>query len=108
MPALDPSLLKKIMEKYGNKIDLEANSGILGDIVREVNGAIKFDPGIVAGYDKTYSEGYNKEDYSRADYHRYDRTVDDFSKIREIYKDPVVDKILLDRLRSNIKDNPHT
>jgi hypothetical protein len=100
MATLNDAVLIKLREKYGDSVQLTSGTPLLHDILTELG---HLDPiGPLAGYDKTYTEGYNKEDYSRGDYHRYDRTVDVYNdRIHEIQ--PEIDKLILERLKASLE-----
>lgn len=104
MAGMDEDLRKRLLARFGPTLDLEARPEILSEILTEI-GRESFDPR-VAGYQKTYTEGYNKEGYSRANYSRYDRT-DDLAALvnRELVEQirPEFDSFIVDRLREQLQ-----
>ena len=110
MPILSEDLRRRLVAKYGTGVNLEANSQVVSDLLKELAsgiGDVAIDPGTVMAYDKTYTEGYNKEDYSRGSYQRYDRT--DGGIFEDIYENvvseirPELDKLIIDKLRVSEK-----
>jgi hypothetical protein len=111
MPTLDQALLRRLALKYGPTINLESDSEVLTEILRQLAAeepaAEEPKPGEpteklvdLPSYDKTYTEGYNKENYSRSDYHRYDRTVSGAGLNDEgLNIVPDADVTIVDRLR---------
>ncbi|HVL26464.1 MAG TPA: hypothetical protein VM450_20405 [Thermomicrobiales bacterium] len=75
MPELSRETIERLVSTYGETIDLRANPGVLEDILREVRREVDFGNSPVAGYDKTYYRGYDKDNYDK-EYNQYDRTVD--------------------------------
>jgi hypothetical protein len=107
MPILSEDLRRRLVAKYGTGVNLEASSQVVSDLLKDLAsgfaGKVVFDPGSVMAYDKTYTEGYNKEDYSRSSYQRYDRTdggiyEDIFEKVFAEIR-PELDKLVIDKLR---------
>jgi hypothetical protein len=111
MPILNEDLRRRLIAKYGTGVNLEANSQVVSDLLKELASGIGdqaiLDPGTVMAYDKTYTEGYNKEDYSRGSYQRYDRT--DGGIFEDMYEDvlsnirPELDKMIIEKLRVSDK-----
>lgn len=101
MSALDDFVLQRLRSRFGDEIDLTSDSPVVSAILAEIG---SFAGGLppLAGYDKTYTEGYNKIDYSRGDYHRYDRTVDIADdRIRRMQ--PAINKLIIDRMKEHTK-----
>jgi len=117
MPTLDKALLHRLALKYGPTINLESDSEVLTELLRQLAAEEPKAGEPAAGepkpdeftekridlpsYDKTYTEGYNKENYSRSDYTRYDRTVSGASLNDEesLHIPPEADVAIVDRLR---------
>ena len=78
MPELSGELIERLVTTYGETIDIRADPGVLADILSEVRRDLGFGASPVAGYDKTYYRGYDKESYDK-EYKQYDRTVDIFA-----------------------------
>jgi hypothetical protein len=106
MPTLDESLRRRLIAKFGTTVNLESQSAVVSEMLHELATELRLPSGGLGGvdsYDKTYSEGYNKEDYSRGRYSRYDRT--DGGIYEDIYDDlitairPELDKLVVARLR---------
>jgi hypothetical protein len=107
MPILSEDLRRRLVAKYGTDVNLEASSQVVSDLLRELASGlgekVVFEPGAVEAYDKTYTEGYNKEDYSRSSYIKYDRT--DGGIYEDIFENvfaeirPELDKLIVEKLR---------
>jgi hypothetical protein len=71
MPAITPEMLDKLKQKFGPKIDLDAQNDVLKDLLAEI---LDQDNDLaVASYDRTYNRGYERQGYDRT-YQQYDRT----------------------------------
>jgi hypothetical protein len=113
MPTLDEALRRRLIAKYGTSIDLQSQSGVLSEVLRDVADQIQagalVDLGALQKYDKTYTEGYNREGYSRGSYTRYDRTDGDIYEriFEEVIADvrPELDKLVIDKIRAKAPAN---
>jgi hypothetical protein len=112
MPTLDETLRRRLIAKYGTSVDLQSQSGVVSEVLRDVADQIQADAldlAVLQKYDKTYTEGYNREGYSRANYTRYDRTDGDmYIKIfEEVIADvrPELDKLVIEKLRAKTPDS---
>ena len=105
MPTLNDALRRRLAAKFGSTIDLKSESDIVSALLTEIAAGFDdvvtgFDPGIIAAYDKTYQEGYNKEGYSKQDYVKYDRTEDHTIYEQVIQRiRPELEQLIRDNLR---------
>lgn len=92
---------RRLLARFGPSIDLETNPELVNEIVAEIAREEPFGSINLASYDKTYTEGYNKEDYSRSAYTRYDRTDDGhiWEEGQNALVLPELDRLVVDRLR---------
>jgi hypothetical protein len=102
MPTFDERLCAAIISKYGTKVDLAADTELLKDVISEIQreGSVHFPTGDDQNYDKTYTESYNKEDYSKANYSRYDKTADGdlWDDIKKLVN-PEVQRLIIERFQ---------
>lgn len=111
MPILNEELRRRLVAKYGTNVNLDTSSRAVSALLKELAADLLADPigEAAAGYQKTYTEGYNREGYSRADYTRYDRT--DGSIYEDLFDDlmtqirPELDKLIVEKLRKAPKGN---
>jgi hypothetical protein len=88
MTALNQKTIKRLIKKFGPKIDLESDTGVLEELLREISAdfgtpihnlsatnptLVITVPKPVAGYDKTYERGYQRDNYDKL-YQQYDKT----------------------------------
>ncbi|HEX8451600.1 MAG TPA: hypothetical protein VF647_05865 [Longimicrobium sp.] len=106
MPTIDSSLRQRLVAKYGTSVNLEAGSPVASDILRDLVHELSADDSESeeAGYDKSYVEGYNRQDYTRTNYSRYDRTDDTVAEAggEQIGAEirPELDRLIIERLRA--------
>lgn len=102
MSSMNEELRRRLVARFGPSINLESNSSVIRELLDEID---FLNPNIVADdqYDRTYTEGYNKEDYSKGSYSRYDKTNDEWDEsIRERIQ-PELDKLVVEGLRSQFR-----
>jgi hypothetical protein len=111
MPSLDDDLRKRLIAKFGTSVNLEAGTPVVRELLAEIAAELaEGDNPPSPNYNKSYTEGYNKEGYMRADYNRYDKTYEKTELIG--YVDPqilvaelgpelerLISSILVERLR---------
>jgi hypothetical protein len=112
MSSDNEGLRRSLVAKFGTAINFESEPGVLTEILNEIaNERINLGGrfgGTNAAYDRTYTEGYNKEDYSKAEYNKYDKTNNIENITREAILEirPELDKLVLERIRA-IKRPPN-
>ena len=73
MPSIKPEFMEKLKEKFGDRIDIEANSDVLKEMFAEV---MADQTGVVLrGYGRSYVRDYDKTGYTK-EYNQYDKTDD--------------------------------
>lgn len=107
MSQLNDHIVKNLIEKYGPKIRLESKKPAIAEVLKEIGTELsKKDPKLeCASYNKTYTEGYIKEDYDKADYVKYEKTYvkTDEEQIKNQSKiDKEADQLIIEKIRSNI------
>lgn len=105
MPTINENLRKRLIAKYGTELNLESRDDLLNELIKEISAEAFIPIGLKDGYDKHYTEGYNKMDYSKSDYSRYDKTNDfDFDIMKEVISDirPELQKLLLEKIRGGL------
>ena len=96
---MDKDVQRRLIAKFGTNIDLE-NPDLIGRLMAEINRDPVFDE---KNYDKTYTEGYNKEGYDKANYSKYDKTAHEFERsIKEVIS-PELDRYIVDSLREKFR-----
>jgi hypothetical protein len=101
MPTLSNELRRRLISQFG-ATSFEGKSELVAELLREIALEIDtphLDPN---GYDKTYTEGYNKGDYSKANYSRYDKTNAPYEEIMRVIL-PELERLVVEKLREQQK-----
>ena len=97
-------LRERLVAKFGTSISLAAESPALAELLDEID-VLSPHPRAMDdddGYDKFYTEGYNKEDYSRSAYTKYDKTADEASAVAA-NGNGAADEAIVTRLREQLE-----
>lgn len=97
MPTLNSEFKRRLLAQFGTT-NIEAKSELVAELLREIALEIenpRLDPN---GYDKTYTEGYNKGDYSKANYSKYDKTNAPYEEIMNVIL-PELERLVVEKLR---------
>lgn len=98
-------LRERLIAKFGTSISLAAESPALAELLDEID-VLSPVPRTRAeeddGYQKHYVEGYNKVDYSRVNYSKYDKT-DEGHFTGTANGDGAADEAIVARLRQQLE-----